>query len=183
MTKCRVCICSYTKRMRGRANSRFCATKDIAIPIVNTIDRHHAIRNLLPFPTLRKLRLYSLYSTKPSPSTSSPLKPKSQHIEDGLCVDLYDHTNMGSPVSSLPICGETLASSCGTVGDGSVYANNPYNCKKCGTVTIYDNFTYNIQQAQEDSKYQCQGIFTIPEDYGDAYYRNKRLYDAFGKLA
>ena len=88
---------------------------------------------------------------------------------------------MGDPSASVAICGETFGSACGIVGDGSVYANNPYDCKKCGTVTIYDGFPYSIQLAIEEPT--CQGVFTIPEDYGDVYYRNERLYDAFGKLA
>ncbi len=104
----------------------------------------------------------------------------SQHIEDGLCVDLYDHTNMGDPSDHVPICGETIASACGNTGDGLKYANNPYDCKDCGTITIYDGFKYSIQLATEEPG--CQGIFTIPEDYGDVYYiGDGYLYDAFGK--
>ena len=103
----------------------------------------------------------------------------SQHIEDGLCIDLYDHTNMGGPGDNIPICGETIASACGNTGDGSIYANNPYDCKDCGNITIY-GFTYNLQLATASPA--CQAVFTIPEDYGDAYYNGDgRLYDAFGK--
>lgn len=86
---------------------------------------------------------------------------------------------MGDPSASIALCGESLESACGTIGDDSVYPNpGPYDCKKCGTVTIYDGFPYSIQLATEEPT--CQGVFTIPEDYGDVYYRNNRLYDAFG---
>ena len=86
---------------------------------------------------------------------------------------------MGDPSASIALCGETLESACGTTGDDSVYPNpGPYDCKKCGTVTIYDGFPHSIQLAVEEPT--CQGVFTIPEDYGDVYYRNNRLYDAFG---
>lgn len=101
------------------------------------------------------------------------------HIEDGLCVDLYDALNMkgGIPTVAIPICGGTLEAAC-DVGADAQYGNNPYNCKDCDTVTIYDGFPFSRSLAT--GKPTCQAVFTFPEDYGDVYYSGGRLYDAFG---
>lgn len=101
------------------------------------------------------------------------------HIEDGLCIVLYDPQNMvGGVPAAIPICGISLASACGTTDDRSPVAFNPYDCKDCNTITIYDEFPYSRQLATGVPL--CQGVFTFPEDYGDVYYRDERLYDASG---
>ena len=86
---------------------------------------------------------------------------------------------VGGMPAAIAICGETLESACGTGGDGAVYVNNPYDCKGCDTVTIYDGFPFSRSLATE--RPACQGVFNFPEDYGDVYYSDSRLYDAFGK--
>ncbi|KAL9132478.1 MAG: hypothetical protein Q9175_006349 [Cornicularia normoerica] len=103
------------------------------------------------------------------------------HIEDGLCIDLYDPKNMvGGIPAAIPICGTILDSACGTSDDGSPQASNPYDCRDCDTVTIYDGFAYSKQLAIGTPT--CQGDFAFPEDYGDVYYKSDGyLYDAFGK--
>lgn len=86
---------------------------------------------------------------------------------------------VGGIPAAIAICGETLESACGTGGDGTTYTNNPYDCKHCANVTIYDGFHFS--QSLAIGTPECQGMFTFPEDYGDVYYRDLRLYDAFGK--
>ncbi|KAF6238247.1 hypothetical protein HO173_003527 [Letharia columbiana] len=102
------------------------------------------------------------------------------HIEDGHCIDLYDPKNMvGGFPAAIPICGISLASACGTSDDGAPEALNPYDCKDCDTVTIFDGFKYSKQMATGEPT--CKGVFPFPEDYGDVYYNSDGyLYDAFG---
>lgn len=84
----------------------------------------------------------------------------------------------GIPTVAISICGGTLEAAC-DVGADAQYGNNPYNCKDCDTVTIYDGFPFSRSLAT--GKPTCQAVFTFPEDYGDVYYSGGRLYDAFGK--
>lgn len=85
----------------------------------------------------------------------------------------------GTPIVAIPICGGSLESACGTSDDGSPEASNPYDCKDCDSVTIFE-FKYNKQSYTVTPT--CQGVFTFPEDYGDVYYNSDHyLYDAFGK--
>ena len=83
----------------------------------------------------------------------------------------------GGPSSAIKICGQTLEAACGTNGDGIPYENDPFDCKDCDTVTIYDGFVFDRSLATARPK--CQAVFTFLEDYGDVYYRDGRLYDAF----
>ena len=84
----------------------------------------------------------------------------------------------GDPNNAIPICGETFESACGT-GSSDDDAPNPYDCKDCDTVLIFDGFSFDRSHATAQPA--CQANFTFPKGYGDVYYRDKRLYDAFGK--
>ena len=122
--------------------------------------------------------LCSMYSSLPS-WQSHRSKPH-KHVEDGLCVDLYDPKNTGDAapdIVAIAICGGT-ESACGTSGD-SPGAKNPYYCEDCDTVTIYE---FSFSKSQGTVSPTCQAVFTFPEDYGDVYYNSDgHLYDAFGK--
>lgn len=84
----------------------------------------------------------------------------------------------GAPdAAAITICGET-ATACGTTGD-TPGAKNPYFCKDCDTVTIYE---FAFSRSGGTASPICEAIFTVPEDYGDVYYSSDHhLYDAFGK--
>ena len=89
----------------------------------------------------------------------------------------------GGISAAIPVCGETLASACGTTADddGTPYTNNPYDCKGCDSVTIFDDFVFDRSLAVE--RPGCQGVFGFPVDYGDVYYRGDgRVYDAWGEF-
>ena len=84
----------------------------------------------------------------------------------------------GTPTVAKPICGNSLKSACGTAGDVSPVASNPYDCPDCDHVMIFE-FEYNKQL--DTASPRCKGLFTFPHDYGDVYYRNdSHLYNAFG---